>query len=175
MRDLSPRRLYPRRGWCVFPLARYCNYTLENSSNFKYKVFFVLILQQANKQRSSNFQFRNTDESTCNNDKSLSFSPSKIAFPTGSTNNSLLPYGWEQKGMPIQNCVSTKVSSNKTNARYDYWTQLPANTVSSSYLTNKNQDKSTEHKTKKHFRLLPCFSAETTTKPHRNKNKLLQG
>jgi len=69
----------------------------------------VLILQQANKQRSSNFQFRNTGDSTCNNDKSLSFLPSKIAFPTGSTNYSLLPYGSEQKGILIQNCVSTSV------------------------------------------------------------------
>jgi len=75
----------------------------------------VLLLQQANKQRSSNFQFRNTDDSICNNDKSLCFSPCRIAFPTGTTNNSSLPYGSEQKGIPIQNCISTKVSSNFKN------------------------------------------------------------
>ena len=68
-----------------------------------------------------------------------------------------------------QKCQAT----SKTYAHYS--TQLPANTVSSSYLTNKNQGKSTEQKTKKNFRPLPCFSAEITTKSHRNKNKLLQG
>ena len=131
------------------PGARHC---IENSTNYKY----------------FNFQFRNTDDSTCNNDKSLSFSPSRIAFPTGSTNNFLLPYGWEQKGIPIQNCVSTKVAAKQLQKQMHIIQHscLP-NTVSSSYLTNKC--KSTEHKLK-HFRLLPCFSVETTTKPNRIKN-----
>jgi len=61
-------------------------------------------------------------------------------------------------------------ATSKTNAHYS--TQLPENTVSSSYLTNKNHGKSTEHKTKKHFRLLPCFSAETTTNHTETKQTL---
>jgi len=98
----------------------------------------VLILRQANKQRSSYFQFRNTDDSTCNHDKSLSFSPSRIAFPTGSTNNFLLPYDSEQKGIPIQNCVSTKVAKQLQQQMHIIQHSCLPNTVSSSYRTNKS-------------------------------------
>ena len=131
----------------------------------------MLLLQQANKQRSSNFQFRNTDDSICNNDKSLCFSPSRIAFPTGTTNNSSLPMAQNRKAFLYRTVFRQKFqATSKTNAHYS--TQLPANTVSSSYLTNKNHGKSTEHKTKKHFRLLPCFSAETTTNHTETKQTL---
>jgi len=98
----------------------------------------VLILQQANKQRSSNFQFRNTDDLTCNHDKSLSFSPSSIAFPTGSTNNFCLLYGSEQKGIPIQNCVSTKVAKQLQKQMHIIQQSCLPNTDSSSYLNTKN-------------------------------------